>query len=179
MSGFRPPPQGPSVSQFPGSFRHTRRGGRAPLAQGSATRAVCPPEPWGPKMEEKRETEDRTPLRGTLGREALQGVGGEEASSLPHPIGPEAALRGSREGVPSLGPLEMGASAPGSLHRAGKVSQLFPVSFLSLRRWRPCFRPSQTTGETRSPPTPALGLPSLASVSPSGRKPGTATSKGV
>lgn len=100
-------------------------------------------------MEEKRETEDRTPLRGTLGREALQGVGGEEASTLPHPIGPEAALRGSREGVPSLGPLEMGASAPG-----GKFLNcfLFPscpfaggalVSALPRRRARPDRLPPQ------------------------------------
>ena len=84
-------------------------------------------------MKEKRETEDRTPLRRTLGREALQGVGGEEASSLPHPIGPEAkaALRGSREGVPVAGTPRNGSEHPRLLAQGGEsfsiVSCFLPV----------------------------------------------------
>lgn len=43
-----------SVSQFPGSSYHTRRGSGAPLPQGSATWDMCPAQPWDPKWRRER-----------------------------------------------------------------------------------------------------------------------------
>lgn len=114
--------------------------------------------PGDPKR--RRERRNRGPLLSPPpweagGKETLSGLSGEEASSLPHPLGPDAkaTLRGSQEGVLLFGPLKTRLSSPGPLHWEGKVSQLFPASFLPLSRRRGCFCPSQAAGETRRAPT--------------------------
>lgn len=68
-----------------------------PLYPRAVPRGACDQlGPGDPKMEKRKEKLRTHPSVGNRGREAPQGVGGEEASSLPHPTDPEAkaALRG-------------------------------------------------------------------------------------
>ena len=121
-----------------------------PLYPRAVPRGACDQlGPGDPKMEKRKEKLRTThPSVGTRGREAPQGVGGEEASSLPHPADPEAkaALRGWRERVPVAGTPSKGEQAPRPLAQGGES-----FSIVS------CFLPAPSPVAPLFPPFPDGG----------------------
>lgn len=122
MRRFRPPPQSPLASQFPGSPCHTRRGFRAPSPQGMPRR--CVPSS-GPKMENRKEKlRTAPPTVGTRERDAPVGRvwgGGSLLGPIPGAQRRRPPLEGRRRGCQSPGRREMRARSPQALAQAGET----------------------------------------------------------